>query len=149
MDTPLRHRSGVPSFVEVSLLSDPKYLAVVCTMIREFARLHGMVEELLRKIELAVDEVCSNVIVHAYEGRHDAVYRVRCTYDEPRLVIEVFDRGHSFSLEQCPKPKLEGPLKSRGTGGLGIHFIRKIMDEVEYEGHLGGENCFRMIKKVA
>lgn len=132
--------------LEFTLLSDPRQLVIVCTAVRQFAELHGFDEKSLRQLELAVDEVCSNVICHAYNGNRKQHYRVRCGFEDQQLFVEVIDRGIMFSLQDCPKPKLDCSLRERPTGGLGIHFVKKLMDHLDYFQLPSGENCFRMEK---
>ncbi|MGF1572026.1 MAG: ATP-binding protein [Sumerlaeia bacterium] len=137
-----------PADIEFNLLSDPRQLVIVCTAVRQFAQIHGLDEKSQRQLELAVDEVCSNVICHAYKGNREKHYRVRCSIQNNQIIVEVVDHGIEFTLQDYPKPKLDCSLKERQSGGLGIHFVKKLMDELEYIKLPTGENCCRMKKTL-
>lgn len=135
--------------IEFVVTSDPKNLESVCARIRDFAEKAGADQKLLRHIELAVDEICSNVICHAYNGQRDQTYKVCAKVEEQKLVVDVIDHGISFSPSCIKKPKLEGCPTTRGIGGLGIHFVKKIADEIEYGKLPSGENRFRIYKQCS
>lgn len=88
--------------------------------------------EKLYKIELALEEALVNIINHAYGGMEGDI-RLTCgTDDRGWFVIEIADRGRPFDATTMPPPELESDIETRKVGGLGIHFIRNLMDEVSY-----------------
>jgi serine/threonine-protein kinase RsbW len=137
--------------LKLSLLSDPKLLCVVRAAVGEMAMRTGFSEAQVRSVVLAVDEALANVIRHAYQGRFDrpiqiSFYRgqVRSGSDvREALKIQIVDRG--VPVEAA---KLVGrSLDDVRPGGLGLHFIREIMDSVEFQ-HIAGRNYLRLIKSV-
>lgn len=102
----------------------------------------------VEKIELAVDEACTNVVRHAYkhlgvspdlppEERQppgtECVLRVRTVLYESAMEIQVIDYG--IGLRNAPKGvnSIDEYLERKGTGGLGNYIIRNFMDEVSYD----------------
>jgi serine/threonine-protein kinase RsbW len=63
-------------------------------------------------------------------------------------VVEVEDDGRPFDPLLVPPPDLTLPLERRPIGGLGIHLIRSLMDEVAYARH-DGRNVLKMAKRLA
>ncbi len=121
-------------------------------LIREFVGTVGVQAGLdnsdVAKLELAVDEACSNVIEHAYG--HDATKEVivRATFDRDVLRIDVEDTGRGFDPESVPQAELERLVRQRKSGGLGMRLMKSLMDEVHYEIEPGIKNELHMIKRL-
>lgn len=98
------------------------------------------------QVQLAVDEACSNIIEHAYGGEGAGV--IECTYHVKGdvLTIVLRDNGHPFDPEAVPEPNLATDLEARDGGGLGLYFIHRIMDEVEFDFGSEGGNVLTMVK---
>jgi len=80
---------------------------------------------------LVFEEVLVNVVEHAYVGRAGSIeIRVERETDQLRLVV--VDRGKPFDPLSREAPDLDAPMAERPVGGLGIHLIRTICDELEY-----------------
>lgn len=83
-------------------------------------------------VELALEEVLVNIINHAYAGRGGDIRLVCGIDDHSWFVMEISDSGKSFDVTAAPSPDLTADLEGRKIGGLGIHFVRSLMDEVNY-----------------
>lgn len=134
--------------VEMTVKSDPRELEKVCTQVRNFAECVGLGERCARHLELVVDEICSNVICHAYQNKHDQFYHVRASVIDQEIVIQIIDHGQSFCFECVEKPDTSCELQDRSIGGLGLHFVKKLSDSAHYETLPSGENCFAIHKKL-
>ncbi len=129
--------------------SDPQLLSVVRSAVEKLAAVVGLPEDQCRSVTLAVDEALANIIRHAYRDQRNRPIEVSCWCLGPnasrrragRLEFLLVDRGRGVEPSQ-----LRGrPLDQVRPGGLGTHFIRAIMDEVEYK-HTGGRNRLRLVK---
>lgn len=93
------------------------------------------------EILLAVDEALTNIIRHAYEGSSGMMtISVSTSDDNVEIVLE--DRGKKFDPTQVPSPE----LPRHRPGGLGVHFIRTIMDQMIYDDLNSEGNRLRLIK---
>ena len=95
------------------------------------------------KVKLAIEEMGLNVAKH---GRVDKIPDLEITVtSEPEvLTIDIEDDGRPFDpLHDAPEPDLTSPLEDRPIGGLGIHFVREMMDEMTYR-HEDGKNCLAL-----
>ena len=93
------------------------------------------------EILLAVDEALTNIIRHAYQdGKGKMAVSVTVADDRIEIVLE--DWGKKFDPTQVPSPE----LPRNRPGGLGVHFIRTIMDQMVYEDPGSGGNRLRLIK---
>ncbi|MFC1925409.1 ATP-binding protein [Chloroflexota bacterium] len=82
-------------------------------------------------VKTAVDEACSNVMLYGYpEGEGDI--DITCEVGNGVLTITIRDKGLSFDPDKVPPPDLESDLEHRRIGGLGIYFLKTLMDEVTY-----------------
>jgi len=108
----------------------------------------GFSEEEVYKIELAVDEACSNVVKHAYltNSRSDRIVNVEAHEKEDRLEIVIFDKGKGFDPQKVKKPEIEEYMRKMKRGGLGIYLIKELMDKVSFRIKAGVRNEVRMIK---
>ena len=98
------------------------------------AREQEITSERISEIELALEEVLVNIIKHAYkECGIDGEIEITCTIDDDRsLVIEIADSGTPFDIFSSSEPDLSLDINERQIGGLGIFFVKKLMDEVRY-----------------
>jgi anti-sigma regulatory factor (Ser/Thr protein kinase) len=58
--------------------------------------------------------------------------QVTAGVEAKRFVVRLEDEGGAFDIEAAAAPDLSGDLAARGIGGLGIHLMRSLMDEVCY-----------------
>jgi anti-sigma regulatory factor (Ser/Thr protein kinase) len=112
-----------------------------------FGAEQGFGDEDVMAINLVLDEVVANVIEHGYKdgGRHEI--RVTLTYEGDVLTVVVEDDARAFDPLQAKPPDLDLPLEERPIGGLGIHIVRSVMNEVAYERR-GERNILTMRKTI-
>lgn len=133
------------SVYELAVPAQFENLALIGDFIASVARRAGFDEKGVFNLQLACDEACTNVIEHAYSGRPGRI-RIAVSVYADRIQIEVQDTGRPFDPSAVRAPDLEAPLERRETGGLGLHFMRSIMDEVRFEFGEGG-NRLTMVKR--
>lgn len=96
------------------------------------------------KVKLAIEELGINVANH---GRVDKIPEIEIVVNSSpeKLTITIEDDGRPFDpLNDAPAPDLTSALEDRPIGGLGIHFVREMMDEMTYR-HEDGKNCLALI----
>ena len=134
--------------VEITVPADLKFLELVVTLVSKMAQLAGLKEKDVFNIELAVDEACTNVIMHAFEKDNSESYTVVCLIDDASFTIEVNDRGKFFDFDSVPEPEVQASIDDRKVGGLGIYLIRQIMDEVMFNQEPDGLKRLVMRKLI-
>lgn len=95
--------------------------------------------------QLATDEACTNIIEHGYGGEGRGEISITCQIQSGRIMIELQDSAGPFDPTSVPSPNVTAGLDERSGGGYGIHFIRQVMDQVEYRA-LGRGNLLRLVK---
>jgi len=109
-----------------------KNLKKIRRFVKKFIRQAGFNEDESYKVQLAVDEGCSNIIEHAYTGENQGDIVCSCECSNEELIIQLVDYGKSFDPERIEAPDLHSSLKDRKTGGLGLYFMHQLMDEVTF-----------------
>ncbi len=83
------------------------------------------------KVQMAVDEACTNIIRHAYSEQKGVIILI-CEFVNDSLIVIIKDKGKIFDASSVPSPDLEADLDKRKIGGLGIYLMRRLMNEVRY-----------------
>jgi anti-sigma regulatory factor (Ser/Thr protein kinase) len=113
----------------------------------DFARHHQLSAETRRNVKLALDEILTNIVSYAYADADEHRIVARFALEHKTLTIEVEDDGRPFNPLEAPEPDIAQSLQERSIGGLGIHLVRKLTDELEYQRQ-NGRNILIMKLKV-
>jgi anti-sigma regulatory factor (Ser/Thr protein kinase) len=133
--------------VIVNLQSDLAEVPRLMEAVTAFCGDHGLGADLDSEIQLVLEEAVTNSIRHGSAEDEDHNISVRMVIEPEALLLEVTDHGIPFDpLERAPVD-VDAPLEERTIGGLGIHLIRSLMDEVEYE-RIEDRNRLRMRKAL-
>jgi len=111
----------------------------------------GFDDDDIFRIELACDEACTNVIQHAYGSEDVGDIWVTWQYGEDDFIITIRDEGQSFNPQNVPTPSVPAEskeLEDLKIGGLGMHFMRTLMDEVRFFFDDKQGNEVVMVKKL-
>lgn len=103
-------------------------------------------EKSVCEVELAVDEAASNIIDHAYQGEGKG--DIECSYQVApgRLEVIMRDHGKPFDPEKVKAPNIRNDPRRRKQRGLGLHFMKTLMDSVEFSFSSKNGNELRMVK---
>jgi serine/threonine-protein kinase RsbW len=95
------------------------------------ARALGIDEERGKDLELALEESLVNIFNYAYPIKAGFA-SVSCRVVDNRLVVLIEDEGVAFSYTGAGAPEFSSDVSERQIGGLGIHLVRSLMDDVRY-----------------
>ena len=101
-------------------------------LIEAFGAAHGLSPEVVFKLNLALDEVVTNIISNAYDDEDEHQIAIRVALDGEGVSVRVEDDGRAFNPLDAPRPDLGLDLAKRPIGGLGVHIVRSVMDALEY-----------------
>lgn len=110
-----------------------KNLAKIADFITGVAAKAGLTERAIYAVQMAVDEACTNIIEHAYGGEGVGDIQINCTNSVQGLEIIIIDHGQSFNPDQVSLLDPSAPLANRDRRGMGMFFIKNLMDRVEYQ----------------
>ena len=103
----------------------------------DFFAVHGIAKKTANQIDLSLDELLTNTISYGYEDSGEHEILVRLLLQDGILTAEIHDDGIAFNPLEQPAPDIKGNIEERQIGGLGIHLVRKTMDDTEYRREEG------------
>lgn len=124
-----------------------KSLAEIGEFVTRFGEAAGLDAREIYAVQLAVDEACSNIIQHAYGGEGEGDIECTCSIDEEGLTVVLRDEGCPFDPDEAPEPDLDADIDERKIGGLGLYFIRQLMDQVGFDFTPDEGNVLTMVKR--
>jgi len=133
--------------LRVTLRSTLSDVARLGRAVEEFTAKHGLPAATCVAVNLALEEVVTNVVVHGYQCRDDQTISVELSLLPGVLVMSVEDGAVPFNPLGVPEPDLAVSLDQRQPGGLGMHLVRQMTDRLEYE-HRDGKNRLVMTKNL-
>ena len=116
--------------------------------IADFLRARGVPERAIHHLALSLDEAMTNTIAYAWPSGGDHELMLVIDVSDGIVVAVVSDDGIDFDPLEVPPPDLESSLEDRPVGGLGVHFMKTLMDEVVYRRE-GDRNVLTMRKSFA
>jgi serine/threonine-protein kinase RsbW len=121
-------------------------LEKICDLVTTQAAQAGFDDTAVYAIQTAVDEACSNIIEHAYRGDDSGTIDITVTTTGDCITIRLIDQGIPFNPINIPEPDISASLKERSNHGLGLYFMRKLMDDIRFEFSEGNGNVLTMVK---
>ena len=128
--------------IRITVPSDPKYLSLIRDMTKRVGELGGLEDAVIDTLKLAIDEACTNVIRHTYRGDTGKKLRIQYKITKGSFETVIEDSGEKVSPELLKGRDLDDVR----PGGLGIHFIKRAFDVVEYDGKKKKGNRLRLKK---
>lgn len=130
--------------IRVSVPSDVRFLGAIRSLVQEACGIVGFSETETADVQLAVQEGCSNVIRHCYGNCSDKRLDVAVVFAVDALEIRVDDYGTFVDPSRMKGRELDDVR----PGGLGVHLMRKAMDEVRYERNAWGGTTLTLRKRL-
>lgn len=152
----INHYYLFPSFS----MASPNHLTIpgrydqireACDFVVSGAEAAGFDSDEMFRIQLACDEACTNIIEHAYGGEDIGDIQVSWQNDQGAFIIKLQDNGRPFAPKEIKPPSIpdaEDDLSELKVGGLGLHFMRTLMDEVKFSFNAEG-NQLLMVKYIS
>jgi serine/threonine-protein kinase RsbW len=109
---------------------------------------HGVPDLQVSEMVLALDEMCSNLMIHAHHCNPDELFELHIHVEKNNpVVFEIIDDGSAFDINQFAEPDLGNLVNEKRKGGLGIRLVKSIMDKIEYQSR-NGKNICVLVKNV-
>jgi serine/threonine-protein kinase RsbW len=122
-------------------------LEIISQFIEEAAADSGLSDLAVYAVQSAVDEACTNIIDHAYGGQNRGTISCTAQIEKKGLRIILKDTGKPFIPQNFNPKKMPTSLENVPVGGLGLHFIYNLMDEVHFESDPKTGNTLTMFKR--
>ena len=130
--------------VFLKIAPNHEQLELIPTAVEEFAERDNWPPDLVFKLNLVLEELGVNIV--NYSGATGDI-EISLASDEESVTVEISDDGRPFNpLLDQDTPDVSAPLGNRPIGGLGIHLVRSMMDEMSYSRE-DGKNKLAMTKR--
>jgi serine/threonine-protein kinase RsbW len=116
-------------------------------MVEAFCGAHSLPNETSNRMNLVLDEVLSNIAKYAYGTAEAGTIDIELVYSNNELTAVVEDGGVPFDPLAQKTVVHGGPLRSRREGGLGIVFVKSLMESVAYE-RIGDRNKITLTIRI-
>jgi len=108
-------------------------LPSICDAITKAARQYGMDEKCVWKLEVSLDEACTNIASYSYTSGESGKIWLKWQCENDNFILTIEDEGPEFDQTQPTNPDLNEKLSNRKPGGLGRYIMREFMDHLEYK----------------
>ncbi len=132
---------------EIKIANKLTELEGVREWVEGFGAAHKLPTRVMTNLLVSFDEILNNLISYGYSDRCDHEIWLRLIVAEPDVWAEVEDDGVPFDPLVVPPPTLSGGVVERPVGGLGIHFLKTLNDEVTY-GREENRNLLRFRNRL-
>lgn len=99
----------------------------------QFLQQHEVGGEAMYAANLAIEEMTTNIIKYGYDDAAVHEILLRAEILPGHLVLLLEDDGHEFDPLKASEPNIDLPLEEREIGGLGIHLVRRFVEQMRYE----------------
>lgn len=133
---------------DLSFANDLSEIPRLGEAIEEFGEECGLSVAEIYKVNLVLDELLTNLISYAYPDRAPHLIQLNLSLSQGRLTAVLTDDASPFDpLGEVKPAVIEGSIDERPIGGLGLHFVRTLMDEVSYQRQ-GDHNQLTLVKNI-
>jgi serine/threonine-protein kinase RsbW len=127
--------------------AEAKYLAQIRDFTTKYAKRNRFSRKEINSLKISIDEICSNIVRHAYEGMERGDIQVRIQRRKNLINITIIDTGVAFDPSTIESPDLDSYVQERRRGGMGFHLVKILNDEVLYE-RVENQNVITIRKKI-
>lgn len=134
----------------LALKNDVTELERVAVGLEQFGSEAGLSDEIVGELNLCLEEILTNIMFYGLEeGRDPESLAIELDLEvaDAALTVQVRDNGKPFNPLESGEPDTDLPIEEREIGGLGIHLVRELMEELVYARD-GDRNVLTMKKGV-
>jgi len=116
--------------------------------LESFGEEHAVNPAVVHAFNLCLDEILTNIVSYGFEDGSEHEIHLDLTEKDEVVTATLVDEGKPFNpLTDAKDPDLDASVEDREIGGLGIFFMKQMMDAVDYE-RVDGRNCLTMSKRA-
>ena len=130
--------------IEINIPAEPQFLKIIRIGVGHICELLGFSIEDRNNITLAVDEACSNIIKHAYDGPTKQPIFITLFLYNDRVEFLISDFGKKANIKEIKSRQLDDVR----PGGIGVHVIKTVMDDFIYDNNVDVGNQLKLVKYI-
>ena len=135
-----------PAKLVFETVADTDHLEEIINFIEQALNELDVQGEYCGPICVSLDEAVTNVVMYAYPKTKGNV-KISIEKLNDRVLVEIIDSGAPFNPLDHPVPDVNVSIEKRMIGGLGIHLMRNMMDELNYR-RIDDKNCLSLVKHI-
>lgn len=135
--------AGAAKKARIAISNSIAEMANVADLVERFGEEQGLPQKAVINLNICLDELLNNTISYGYKDQEAHTITVELSLADDALVAEIRDDGEPFDPREVAPPAFDGRI-----GGLGVHFVRSLMDEIDYQ-RVGSLNVVKLKKRLA
>jgi anti-sigma regulatory factor (Ser/Thr protein kinase) len=120
-------------------------IAHVSQSFNDFSIQNKLPGKISHALDLALDEVLNNIIKYGFDDKNKHDINIEIDVSKNHIKLKIEDDGQQFNPLEVPEADTKSSIEERPIGGLGIHLVRNLMDDVQYK-YENNKNCITMRK---
>jgi len=144
--TPERGETNLPAGFQMTIGADLGEVAKVNAAFGGFAETHALPPAIRRTMNIVLDELLTNTVSYGLAGRAGGEVKIDAELLPDRLIVTLTDNGKAFNPLGMAAPDVTLSIEARPIGGLGILFVRQMLDDLKY--HRRGDNNVLVLTKL-
>ena len=133
--------------MKVSLKNKLSEIHRLSEMVEAYAEQEKLSARFVHTLTLVLDELITNVISYGYDDENEHTINVEVTRNSKAVTVMISDDAKPYNPFDRPAPDVDLPIEERDIGGLGVHFVKELMDEFHYRFE-DGCNIVTLLKKL-
>ena len=134
-------------FYSFELKNDQSELERLCHNCEEIGQSIGISDKSMFEMNLALDELFTNIISYGFQDHQEHIIKVSITVEGDQLQMRIEDDGVPFNPLDSETPDIQCGIEDCKIGGLGIHLIKKLMDDIQYQ-RVADKNILVLRRKI-
>jgi anti-sigma regulatory factor (Ser/Thr protein kinase) len=118
--------------IDLTIYNDIKEISRAIDFFTQFSKDHKIDVKIVKKFIISIDELLNNIIHYGYPKVRENAINLILVYTDTLLSLTIIDQGIPFNPLEKEKPQTNQSIEDRPIGGLGIHLVKNMMDEIEY-----------------
>ncbi len=137
----------VKKFYSLELKNDLAELEHLCRTCEEIGRSINISDRTIFEMNLALDELFTNIISYGFDDHQEHTIKIGIKIEGDQMQMRIEDDGVPFNPLESKTPDFQCGVEECKIGGLGIHLIRKLMDDIQYQ-RIADKNVLVLRRKM-
>ncbi|MBH31571.1 MAG: ATP-binding protein [Candidatus Marinimicrobia bacterium] len=137
----------MPTQLSLSIPNNRPEIRKLRNIFDEFSQKNQISENIRRDVQLALDELVTNIIDYGYNDSVEHTIEFGFNLSEDCLTIEIVDDAAEYDILEKEDPDTTKSIDEKPIGGLGIFLVKHLMTDVKYK-RTDGKNRVTLIKEL-
>jgi serine/threonine-protein kinase RsbW len=133
--------------MKIKIKNNLEELNKLTSIVEEFCEKNDIGMKMTFQLNLIFEEIITNIVNYGYSDNFSHEVVIELELEEDLLKCTISDDGISFDPLIVEKPKLDEGVEERKIGGLGIHFVKSMINDISYKRN-DGRNILGFTKKI-